>query len=220
MTLQEFQTNLHSIYQGDTNTPSSTSGEWTYRGNLLNEAISIWENEKGMFWDELWTTLADASDGDTTIVAATLSYDMPSDYRYLGSYVKVGDSFYQIIRPSDKDGYTTESVCYVTGNKSSGYKLNFVYQPEVGETIDYPYYKEASEPSNTTDVIEMDDPYFCINWALYRMRSNDGEGQLSSAEYAQAVGRLKAMRTKNMLLPSNQPNSPNDTFSYGFGSQE
>jgi len=218
MTLQEFQTNLHSIYQGDTNTPTSTSGEWTYRNTLLHEAIAMWEGEKGIFWKELWTMLSDASDGDKT-VTTTLTYDMPSDFKFLGSYVDVGGSDYQIIQPYEKDGYTTESVCYVTGNKSAGYKLNFLSQPEVGLTIDYPYYKEASQPSLTTDVIEMSEPYFCINWALYRMRSNDGEGQLASAEYAQAVGKMKSMKTRNMLLPDNQPNVPSDSFGGDFGSQ-
>jgi hypothetical protein len=217
MTLQEAQNTLHAIYQGDTSTPATTTDEWAYRLILLNEGISQWEKERGVLWDELWTTLADASSGDDTTVAATTAYDMPDDFVFLGSYVKVGGLLYEVIPSNQEENYSDSSrVCYVTGNRSSGYKLNFLEAPEAGETIAYPYYKTPTDLANTTDIIEMSDPYFCVNWALYRLRANDGDGQLAAASRAEALGRLRAMKLQNDMLPANQPNQPIDTQE-GFG---
>jgi len=218
MTLQEAQNMLHAIYQGDSSVPSSTSGEWAYRTVLINEAVNKWANLKGVLWNELWTTLEDSLDGDK-VTTDSKSYDMPSDFMFLGSFVDVGGVKYEVVSPDRVDDYPADAhIVFVSGNTASGYKLNFVSAPEAGKTIDYPYYKKPQELSKTTDVIEMPDPQFCIDWALYRMRSNDGDGQLAGASRAEALTSLEAMKTRNFMSPPNHANTPLDTqegFGYG-----
>jgi len=225
MTLNEFQTYLHSLYKADGSTPSSGSDEWTHRRNLLYAAINLWDSEKGVFWNELWVTLASAADGDKTAAVSDLSYDMPTDFRFLGSYVRVTSSagknvYYRVISPSDAELYanTSTKAVYVTGNVKTGFDLHFLDQPTAGDTINYPYYKTPSLPSATSDVIEMADPWFGIYYALSVLHSIDGDGDLSNRALAMAQDRLSSMKIRNMQLPNDQTNKVDDReFKQGFG---
>lgn len=224
MTLDTYQTQLHALYRGDGNTPSDGSTSWNHRENLLAAAINIWDNQ-GHLWNELWTTLADASDGDKTTVAGTTTYDMPTDFRFLGSYVRTTDTdgnhtFYEIVQPQGGEIYKNTSVkkCYVTGNKSAGFKLNFLQEPSAGETINYPYYKEPTNPTTSTDVIEMSDPFFAVYFTLAKLHEQEGAGDRARAAYSIADEKLKQMKIRNMMLPHDQTNrAQDDDFRKGRG---
>lgn len=209
MTLAQFQTKLHQLYQADTDTPSLGDEDYTLRTTYLEIAIEEWETEMGMIWNELWTTLEDAADGDKTVVADTLQYDPPTDFKgELGAWVKTEDADgnitkYKVVKPQ-KNEVTVEtpgSTVYVTGNESDGFKINFSKQPTAGETIDYPYYKKATIPSAVGDIIEMSDPRFAIHHALAVLRENDGEGDRSILELTKAQARMDGMITKNSMTP-------------------
>jgi hypothetical protein len=228
MTLAEFQINLHRKYQGDNSTPTAGTEDYIVRTSLLEEAINVWAGEDGILWNELWTTLADAADGDKTVVASTLDYDCPTDFTFLGSWVRTtnadgGHTYYQVVAPHIAQAYLNQPVkmCYVTGNTSAGFVLHFIQQPTEGETINYPYYKTPSIPSGSTDVIEMSDPWFCIYYALSTLQQNDGEGDKASLNLSLAQGRLSTMRVKILMLPWNQPDQIHDydffTTNTGFG---
>ena len=223
MTLAEFQAYVHSLYQADGSTPSSGSDEWDHRTNLLLAAIHLWDNEP-LFWNELWTTLTDASDGDKTVAAGTLEYDMPTDFRFLGSFVRTTSgsdhTFWQIIKPERGEIYknTNAKFAYVTGNKKDGFDVTFGQQPTVAATINYPYYKEPYEPSASSNVIEMADPWFPVYYALGKLHEQDGDGDRASAAYSTAEQKLRNMKVRNMALPHTQPNQAFDRdFSLGYG---
>lgn len=224
MTLTEYQTYLHSMYKADGSTPSSSSDEWTHRKNVLYAAINLWDTEKGVLWNELWTTLSSASDGDKTVLTADVDSNMPADFRFLGSFVRTTGAsgkhtYYSVITPAEAELYKNSdaAACYVTGNKKTGYDLHFLQQPTVGETINYPYYKEPSLPSAIGDVIEMNDPWFAIYYALSVLHANDRDGDLSNRALDMAQDRISAMKLKNMLLPDAQTNKVQDRdFQLGF----
>lgn len=222
MTLSEYQTALQALYRGDGDTPSDGDTKWNHREYLLAASINLWDNQN-ILWNELWTELADASTGDKTVNASDLEYTMPTNFRSLGAWVRTTSSagnntFYQIIQPETAEQYknTSTNACFVTGNKSAGYTLTFLKQPAVGETINYPYYKEPTNPTSTTDVIEMSDPYFAVYFALGKLHEQDGAGDRAKSAYSIAEQKLKVMKTKNMLLPHYQPNGPVKTLG-GFG---
>lgn len=225
MTLTEFQTYLHSLYQGDGDTPTSSSDEWLHRRNLGHAAVAMWEQEPGMLWDELWSNLSDSATGDKTATTSTLVYDMPDDYSFLGAYVRTTNAagqhtYYEVIKPEKAELYKNASIvaCYVTGNESSGFKLNFCVQPAVGDTINYPYYKKATAPTATTDVFQMRDPWFAVYFALAKLHEFDGDGDRANVSYAMATERLRSMKIKNSMLPHYQENSvPDRDFSSGRG---
>lgn len=228
MTLDEFQTYVHALFRGDGNTPSDGTTKWNHRENLLHVAINLWDGQK-ILWNELWTTLTDAVDGDKTVVANTLTYDMPTNFRFLGSYVRTTSSsgqhtFYEVIHPQDAEKYknTTTRRCFVSGNKKSGYDLTFLQQPTVGETINYPYYKEPTNPTAAADVIEMDDPFFAVYFTLANLQSQTGAGDKANTSYAIAEQKLNNMKTRNIMLPHDQTNNVKDDLfnkgHAGFGS--
>lgn len=211
MTLQTYQDILHSLYQGDTSTPESTSTDWAVRLNLLKAAINAWDNEKGILWNELWTQLSAAADGGKTVIAATVDYDCPSDFRFLGAYVRTTDSsgdhtYWTVVKPEKSELFKNEDaeLCFITGNKKTGFDLHFGKQPTAGHTINYPYYKEPFEPSAANNVIEMSDPHFAIYFALAKLHELDGEGDRAMLAMSQAEARLQSMRARNMMPPHYQ----------------
>jgi len=213
MTLANYQDFLHSLYQGDDDTPTSSETDWDVRLNLLYAAIDAWDNEQGVLWRELWTNLTAASDGTKTTVASTVDYDMPTNFRFLGGFVRTTDSsdahtYWDVLSPQKSELFKNEDVtaAYVTGNKSTGFDIHFLKTPIAGHTINYPYYKEPSKPSETTDVIEMADPWFAVYFALSKLHEYDGEGDRASSALAMAQGKLANMKVRNEMPPSYQDN--------------
>lgn len=224
MTLQQFQTAVHALYRGDGNTPADGSTKWNQREALCAAGINIWDNQS-VLWNELWTTLTDAADGDKTVASSDVDYDMPTDFRFLGSYVRTttaagAHTYYEVIQPQDAERFknTSTNAVYVTGNKSAGFVLHFLKQPAVGDTINYPYYKEATAPTSAANVIEMADPYFAVHYALGKLHEQEGAGDRASASYSTADAKLKEMKIRNMMLPHFQTNRVyDDDFAKGYG---
>lgn len=233
MNLTTFQSTIHAIYSGDSNTPDSTSGEWAVRLIYLISAINAWDTEKGILWNELYTLLSDASDGTKTVSASTLSYATPTDFRFLAGYVETYTSTdqrtkWKVIKPEEAALYAgqsnpslSEGYVYVTGNKKDGFNINFSSQPTVDDTIEYPYYKDAFEPSSGSDVIEMSDPYFAIYFALSKLHEQDGEGDRATFAMSQAESKLESMKNLNAMAPHYQVNQVQDSnitrTNTGFG---
>ncbi len=228
MTLNDWQNYLHAVYQGDTDTPTEGTEDWDFREILLRAAIQSWDNEKGILWGELWKQLSDASDGDKTVVAVTVEYDCPIDFRFPGNYVRTTDAsgvhtFWPVVKPAKAELFKNESatICWFTGNKQDGFDLHFGEQPTAGHTINYPYYKEPDIPSVAADIIEMADPWFAIHHSLSTLRENDGEGDRAGLELAKAEAKIKNMRTRNVMPAWYQDNYVPDrdfeTGTPGFG---
>jgi hypothetical protein len=228
MTLSNLQAAIHKLYAGDTSTPLSDSSEWEVRLAYINAGIDSWQTQE-LFWNELWTTLADASSGDKTVTASTLTYDCPDDFSFLGGYVETNGTKWRVIKPekaSVKKGDTIvgleDGYVYVTGNPADGYEITFSSQPTVGDTIDYPYYKNATQLATGTDETEISDPYFLVYFAISKLHEHDGEGDRATFSMSQAETKMKAMKVRNALLPHYQPNQADDSTiirtATGFGS--
>ena len=236
MTLTQAQTILHALYTGDDQTPASSDAEWTVRAVFLNAGINAWDTEIGMIWNELWTTLADAGDGDKTINASDLLYTAPTDIRFLGGYIETFTNSNQrtkwrVVKPEkaallDGDSIEvvvgfTEGHVWLTGNKKAGFVINFSSQATAGDTLDYPYYQDPTTLSGVSDVIEMSDPYFAVYFALSKLHENEGAGDQAAFAMGQAEEKLKGMKTLNAMAPPFQLNgAENSTIlrtGRGFG---
>lgn len=229
MTITQAMTAIHTLYAGNADTPGSSTDDWTVRLELIKAAVNLWETDKGMIWNELWTSLTDAADGDKTAVASTLAYDMPTDFRFLGAWIRTvsGSNQYlwRVISPAEgqawKVNVPSENLVYVTGNDSDGFVLNFSTQPTAGHTIDYPYYKSAAALTTGTDVLEMHDPYFAVHYAVAKLHEQDGDGDRANLALDIANSKLMSMRTLNAMKPEYQKNQMQDpdvlTDGVGFG---
>lgn len=204
MTEEQIQTQIHYMYEGDSEVPTSSDEDYILRRGLINAGINRWENENGILWNELWVKVADASDGDKTTDGTSSSFDCPTDFKFPGGYVRIQDSdgnetYYSVVKQEKLQMYTdsNKKVCYFTGNPSSGYDLNFLSAPPAG-TLNYEYYKTAEQMDAATDVPEMSDPYFLVYFVISRLFEMDGQTSNSMKAFQEAEARLIQMKTRNM----------------------
>ena len=225
MTVDEILTRIHTLLEKDTDYPESGDEDYTVRLDLVKDAVGVWEkdDDNGTKWKELFTTLADAADGDKVTVADEDTYDCPSDFAFPVGYLRLGSGdtavYYQRIEPYQAQEYDQANIdaFYVTGNKSDGFKIHLVNSTpnEDDLAINYDYYKTATVPTTGSDVLEMDDYQFAVYWALAELVKDEDPG-LSSQYASIATQKLDAMRLRNMTPDYYQDNTISDSF-VGFG---
>ena len=190
---------------------------WT---ELANIAISLWENEEGVLWKELFVKLADASDGDKTTTAADYSYAVPTDFKFPASgYVWVGTApnatAFRVLKQEDVQLFqnSSENWCYFLMDTTPTLEFNPLVTLTTGHTISYMYYKTASKVSSGSDTFEMSDPMFAVYYALAELKKEEGD----PTAQAIATQKLEAMRTRNIMPYPNQINRFENFVESGFG---
>ena len=174
----------YSLYRAEAQIPNSSEDEYIIGIPLASEAISRWSNYDNTMWRELFTTLIDADDGDKTVSSAAV-YACPEDMKIPGGAVVIrGDDGkkikrFKVIQANEAQFKTDESsYAYFTGDPNNGFTLHLNPDPEpaiIGGTIDYVYYKKPLlfDRTNTTEFVEMSDPYFIVHRMLAnRFRSS------------------------------------------------
>lgn len=214
MTLQEFQDLVHTLYQGDTSTPSSSAADWGTRTKLAEAAIRVWDSEEGVLWNELWKLNTDSQTQTTN--GTDVTFNCYSDFRMPGGFVRLKrgseNDFYEVKKSEDIELYRGQNVkiCFFSGNKSGGFKLNFLTAPATGWTVEYPYYKDPTIPSVAADKFEMADPMFAVEYTLSKLHELDGEGDRAGLALSKAQAVLRTMKVRNIITPWHQSNAPKD----------
>jgi hypothetical protein len=209
MTLSEILKKIHLLYEGDIDYPAEGSEDYELRKGLVNAAIDVWEQEN-VRWRELFTNLSDASDGDKIANTSTTIYSVPSDYRFISSFLYIQDTngnktYYVYKRPDDVIKLnkidSSFKFFYETGGGSSK-KINIVNP--VDGTIHYSYYKKAKKLSNANDVPEMLNPDFIVYWVLAQLYEQDLRNDKVAQYQALAKQALDYMIIENETKPFNQ----------------
>lgn len=219
-TLTDAISKINTLYEGDSSAPASGEEDYTVWLGLLNIAINIWENEEGIFWDELFVKLVDASDGTKTITSSNYSYTVPTDFRYPASgYVWLGSGSnkiaFKVIKQKDVQLQENSSGnwCYFLLDSTPTLEFNPNATLPNGYTINYSYYKHATALTTGSDIFEMSDPMFAVYYALSEL--NKEEGDATSAALAQQ--KLESMKTRNMGVPDWQEETFYPKTSSGVG---
>ena len=223
MTEETLMDQVYSLYEGDVDDWTTTGSDYLAARRYGNAAIIMWQNYDNTKWRELFSTLTGASDGDKTITTAVFTYDAPTDFLWLASFVRTvnaGVSTYYTPKGSEKISIlddTTGKWCYITGNQADGFVVNF--NPDLtlttGDTLVYEYYKKATEFTVPTTVPEMSNPYFIVHYILWRLYKNDGEDPKASEEFQIAQQMLEQMRVDNMAGYTDVPHNPGDDIGFG-----
>lgn len=177
LTLQTIQDNIHTQYTNANDTPAVGSSDWIIRMNLINSAIAYWAAQRGVEWNELWTT------GNTTpsvITLSTTSYAMPTDFNYMGGYIRLvltngQKAPIEVIKASDAQQYINQSVnkAYITG-KPGSYILKLLWTPSatdpyLGATIEFDYYKYPLLLTSASEVPEMSNPWYIVHYVTAKL---------------------------------------------------
>ena len=217
MTVSEVLQQIHRLYEGNTDYPSSGSDDYNLRLGLINDAIKEWETFRQTRWKELYATTS------LTTVSGTSQYSLPSDFKEIASLVYIDDLYYKIVRndmvKSLQEADSTARFCWITGTPTA-YQLNVNPEPdESGKSIELSYYKYASSVSNDTDVLPMSMPMFVSYWVVARLYDQDGNGAMTTYYEQKANDVMSAMIDLNENIPYEQSGSllDNDTNYTVFG---
>jgi hypothetical protein len=196
--------NSFYLLEKDSDVWASTDSEYLTARGFLNMGVQRWSSYDNTTWRELWTDLNSASNGNKTVSSAVWTYDTPTDFVRPGGYVTTTDSaggvtFYKVLPNEEVGKYATspDNWVYFKGNKHSGITLEFnpLCTPTVGGTINYPYYKSATQSSATSTVLELSDPNFLSYFIAAHM--SDSSDTVEPNFFAVAEGLLKQMKSVN-----------------------
>ncbi len=215
-TLDDAINYLNTLFEGDSTPPTSGEEDYEVWTSLLNVGINIWENEEGVLWRSLFTTLTAAADGDKTTVAADHSYALPTLFQFPASaFVWLGAGNQKIpytIVPIEKVQLMENDSgrwCYFT---ETTLEFNPNLTIEGGNTISYNFYKYATKLATGSSTFEMSDPFFAVYYALSELKKDEGD----TSPLNIATQKLEAMKTKN-VMPSWYQGNELDGVNMGDG---
>ena len=228
MTEQTVINQAFYLLEKDSDTWTTTDSEYLTARGFMNLGIQRWEKYENITWRELWTDLDSASTGQSTVSSSVFNYDCPSDFVRPGGYVTTtssdgGVTFWKVIPNEEVGKYTsnTDNFVYFKGNTRSGFDLQFNPNstPTASSTINYPYYKSATQSSATSTVIEMGDPAFLSYFIAAHM--SESSDSVEGNYFSIAESLLKQMKSQNNSgiwgVPSNIEPSGEDYSGFGIG---
>lgn len=194
---------INTLYETDSDAPTSGTEDFEVWLAMLNVAVNIWENEEGVLWRELYKKLSSAEDGDKTTEEGVTSYDCPTDFSFpADGYVWLGAGTqktpYKIKHLEEIHLLQTDTSrwCYfITGNAPTlEFNPNIAGEIPDGATISYNYYKQATTLTDETSEFDMSDPMFAVFYVLAELNKEEGDDSSSAI----ASQKLESMRVKNM----------------------
>lgn len=220
-TLDDAISYINSLYEFDSDPPTSGDEDYTVWTGLLNIAKNLWESEEGVLWKELFVKLADAATGTKTTTAGTYSYACPTDFIFPASaYVWLGTGTtkmpFRIIPIEKLQIYENDmgNWCYFIRGASPTLNFNPNYSDmRTGDTISYNYYKYASKLTTGTDRLEMSDPMAAVFYAVGELKKEEGD----SSALQVLSQKIEAMKTKNTMPTWLQKDDIFDENETGWG---
>lgn len=214
LTEQQLFQIVHSLYEGNTQYPSASDDDYLVRRDVANGGILKWDMYKGTLWNELWVPSAGAPGAVLTIATNTTVYALPTDFRFISSYLRLVDSsgvstYFRKIKPEEADlmDGKTGNFFYITGNAKAGYNLNFFAglsnafpaSSDVGKTIKYEYYKRPTLFAASTDIPECANPDYFIHYILAYLYRQDDNFEAANEEMTFASEILAQMQAINAM---------------------
>ena len=165
MTLEDIQKRIASNIDQDYAGPTPGDTSWELRKQYINQALSEW----GQAYD--WQVLYKEYNTLTSTSTGNASISLPSDYRKIASYPKVGSDELAKIFPQDKGMYTSsDKYFFEMGNYKDGYTM--VVHPGTsngflssGASINVSYFAVPTALVSASDVSSCPDPEFLVSRA-------------------------------------------------------
>jgi hypothetical protein len=161
--VDQIQSEIASIIDGDPDTASISSSDYSLRLTYMNMALSEWESAYD--WQTLYKEYNSLFTGNASVI-------LPQDFRKLASFPKIANSgssdLYPETRPQEAGRYQdTQNRVEILGNPYSGYVLR-LYGATLasGASIKIPYYASAGSLATATDIPTIPDTTYLTRRTL------------------------------------------------------
>lgn len=181
-TLQDCQEQIASEMDQSPNAPTAGGTDWNIRKNALNRALIDWENSND------WDSLKVVFNGKVT-VAGFATLGLPADFKKLDGFPGIvwdGASFneFQVVDPSTNSLYLdSDRYVNVFDNERDG-KTMYIHANTLasGASVQFTYYKSPQSLASATDIVEVPDPTFIVQRALYLIYKGREDGRFPEAK--------------------------------------
>lgn len=220
-TFQDIFVEYYNLYRGDGSTPTTSDPEYTIALRNANNAINNWAGDPGVLWNELWSLNSLSTDGDKQITGSIVTtggqtsfqankqYAAPSDMKKPGGFIlltnptSLATTQIQLYQPWEIQNLDPNTAAaFFVGDPNNGYTLN-LQGTYLGDTswenasIDYVYYKIPTQMTTGTDVPEMSNTEFMVNWMLAQRYRNSMQWPAYQTAMRDAQNALKEMEVTN-----------------------
>lgn len=203
--LSDYQQNITVDIDSSADAPGTSDPEYERRTVFLNRALKKWARVRDYRWPELFTPYT------ASTVAGQSYIDLPTDFKWGNAVLSKTGSLvingldYQVISPDQRHTRISDDhYVYITGNKTTGYRLNINPTPDAVYSFPLDYYtinlvvdadgvthKEKLENAGDTGKCP-DDMYPPIE-ALAQLFKDDDEGNKGVDFERQAIDMLNDM---------------------------
>lgn len=180
--LQDAQEIISSEMDQSPTAPTNGGTDWNIRTNALNRALIDWENSNE--WDALKVVY-----NSKVTVAGFATLGLPGNFKKLDGFPRIvwdGASCqdFQVIDPSINGQYTdSDRFVNVFDNSRDG-KSMYIHANTLssGASVQFTYYKSPMTLSSATDIIEVPDPTYVVQRALYYIYKGREDGRFPEAK--------------------------------------
>lgn len=181
-TLQDAQEQIASEMDQSTTAPTAGGTDWNIRKNALNRALFDWENSND--WDCLKVVY-----NSKVTAAGFATLGLPADFRKLDGYPGIvwdGSTFneFQVIDPSTNRNYLdSDRYVNIFDNSRDGKKM-YIHANTLasGASVQFTYYKSPQSLASATDILEVPDPTYVVQRALYYIYKGREDGRFPEAK--------------------------------------
>lgn len=213
MTIDEVMKAIHVKYEHNTDYYDSSHEDYKTRLALVNEKINMWENEEGILWRELFTTVTDRFDDNGT-------YEI-SDILMPANKILCNGVYYEYLSPEliqEQEKYDLGKNVF-TITQEDGVKSLNVRPALANEQFTFNYYRKATTYStgSETEPLDMADPYFVVHSVAAELFLDDMDTEKAGVAVQIATQKLEGMKAKNAAVPVFVDTKQEDYTFNGFG---
>lgn len=181
-TLQDAQEQIASEMDQSPTAPTAGGTDWNIRTNALNRALIDWENSNE------WESLKVVYNSKVT-VAGYATLGLPGNFKKLDGFPGIvwdGSTYaeFPVIDPSRNSQYLdTDTFVNVYDNARDG-KYLYIHASTLasGASVQFTYYKSPQSLASAIDVIEVPDPTYVVQRALYYIYKGREDGRFPEAK--------------------------------------
>lgn len=219
--VNDIQTQIaYEVDQSDS-PPTEGGSDWNTRLGAINRSMIDWKMSGE------WSSLKKIHNGLVS-VAGGASYVMPSDFDKIESYPRIisdGVTLYEfpVVNPSKNTQYSdSDRFVNILGNDRDA-KIMYIHAPTLasGASVQFVYWKSPQSLASAADIVEIPDPTYLVQRALYYIYKGAEDGRFPEAKVE--ADRILARMIENensqglAYVDRNIPNQLEEKYSFRIG---